>query len=217
MFTSYSVDRPNKATTRDEMAKNDTATEILEATRQCLLDDGYAALSTRKVAEEASVPLSQIHYHFGSKDELILSLLRAENDRLLQRQATMFSSDLPLSEQWEIACDYLAQDLESGYVRVLQEMMAAGWSSERVGKEVHQMLDGWTGVLHEAALRTEAAGVSLGGFTPGEVVALISSVFLGAEAQILLGRESDDLPLQEALRKVGRLMSRSETRRPDEG
>jgi hypothetical protein len=44
MFTSYSVDRPNKATTRDEMAKNDTATEILEATRQCLLDDGYAAL-----------------------------------------------------------------------------------------------------------------------------------------------------------------------------
>ena len=29
--------------------------------------DGYANLSTRRVADSAGVPLSQIHYHFGSK------------------------------------------------------------------------------------------------------------------------------------------------------
>ena len=40
-----------------------------------LLADGYAGLSTRKVAEEAGVPLSQLHYHFGSKGGLILALL----------------------------------------------------------------------------------------------------------------------------------------------
>ena len=45
----------------------------------CLLADGYANLSTRAVAEAAEVPLSQIHYHFGSKQQLILAVLEAEN------------------------------------------------------------------------------------------------------------------------------------------
>ena len=36
----------------------DTRTLILDAARSRLLADGYAGLSTRKVAEEAGVPLS---------------------------------------------------------------------------------------------------------------------------------------------------------------
>ena len=56
--------------------------KIIDAARACLLADGYAAMSTRKVAEKAGVPLSQIHYHFGSKDDLILGLLRADPDKL---------------------------------------------------------------------------------------------------------------------------------------
>ena len=57
-------------------AATDTRTAILEAARSRLLADGYAGLSTRKVADEAGVPLSQLHYHFGSKSGLILELLR---------------------------------------------------------------------------------------------------------------------------------------------
>ena len=53
----------------------DTRGTILEAARNVLLQDGYAKLSTRRVAELADVPLSQIHYHFGSKQQLILGVL----------------------------------------------------------------------------------------------------------------------------------------------
>ena len=188
------------------MSRSDTATRILTAARTCLLRDGYAAMSTRKVAEEARVPLSQIHYHYGSRDDLILSLLRADNERLLETQGALSSSDIPLSEQWSIACDYLDEDVESGYVRVLQEMMAAGWSSDVVGKEMRQMLEGWNGVLHDVAERARARGTSIGGLTPEEVAALVSSVFLGAESMLLLGMESDGLPLRRALRRVGELI-----------
>jgi len=38
-----------------------TRTAILDAARERLLADGYANLSTRKVAVEAGVPLSQLH------------------------------------------------------------------------------------------------------------------------------------------------------------
>ena len=57
----------------------DTRALILDAARRQLLADGYAGLSTRKVAEQAQVPVSQLHYHFGSKQGLILTLFAEEN------------------------------------------------------------------------------------------------------------------------------------------
>ena len=50
---------------------NDTRRAILEAARERLLSEGYAGLSTRKVAVVAGVPLNQLHYYFGSKQQLI--------------------------------------------------------------------------------------------------------------------------------------------------
>ncbi len=60
---------------RREQATADTRGAIVAAARSCLLADGYANLSTRRVADAAEVPLSQIHYHFGSKRQLILAVL----------------------------------------------------------------------------------------------------------------------------------------------
>jgi AcrR family transcriptional regulator len=71
---------------RREEATADTRSAIVAAARGRLLADGYANLSTRRVADAAGVPLSQIHYHFGSKRQLILAVLAAENERLLERQ-----------------------------------------------------------------------------------------------------------------------------------
>ena len=188
------------------MASLETVDKILAAARTRLLADGFAALSTRKVAEEAGVPLSQIHYHFGSKDELILDMLRAENETLLQRQAEMFGRDLPLWKRWDIACDYLDEDLKSGYVRVLHEMMAVGWSSELVGKEVRTMILGWNRVLTELAASAEAQGLRLEPFTAAEIAALTGAAFVGAESMILLGLDSQLMPLRNALRQIGKLI-----------
>lgn len=186
-----------------ETPKSSTAQQILDAARSALLESGFAAMSTRKVAERAGVPLSQIHYHFGSKEQLILTMLTEQNDSLVKRQAEMFGLDMPLSERWDRACDYLDEDLESGYVRVLQEMMAAGWSSDHVRMALNQINDAWTNVLTDVVERAHAAGADLGPFTPMEIVALVESAFLGAESMILLGRESPTLPIRSALRRIG--------------
>jgi AcrR family transcriptional regulator len=74
----------------------DTRTQIIEAARRRLLLDGYAGLSTRKVADEAEVPLSQLHYHFGSKRGLILALFEQENQQRLDRQRRLYAEDTPL-------------------------------------------------------------------------------------------------------------------------
>src|SRR5690606_27081056 len=114
----------------------DTRSAIVEAARICLLAEGHARISTRKVADRAGVPVSQLHYHFGSKQGLLLAVLEAENQRLLERQARMYAADRPLWQRYEQACDFLEEDLDSGYVRVLQEMIAEGWSNPAVGDSV---------------------------------------------------------------------------------
>ena len=185
---------------------NETARGILNAAKASLLEVGYASLSTRSIAEKAGVPLSQIHYHFGSKQNLVLALLERENARLLDRQERMYGSELPLWKQWEQACDYFEDDFSSGYVRVLMEMVAAGWSDPAIGQAVWKQLKGWFDLLGSVAERAASQLGTLGPFTPSEVAALAGLPFIGAEAAILLGLSEKDLPSRSALRKVGEII-----------
>jgi AcrR family transcriptional regulator len=188
----------------------DTRTLILDAARNRLLADGYAGLSTRKVAEEAAVPVSQLNYHFGSKQGLILALFEEENQRRLARQTRMYAEDLPLWQRYERACDYLEDDLDSGYVRVLQELMAAGWSNVELGAAVRELLGGWCQLLAEVAREAERRHGPLGPFTAEELATLVACAFFGSESLLLLGFDRDVLPVRAALRRVGVLIRRLE-------
>jgi AcrR family transcriptional regulator len=181
----------------------DTRTVLLDAARRRLLADGYAGMSTRKVALEAGVPLSQLHYHFGSKGGLILALLAAENRQRLERQTAMYAEDEPLWKRYEQACDLLEDDLESGYVRVLLEMIAAGWSNPELGDAVRELLAGWYDLLIEVAREAESLHGALGPFTAEEAGTLIANAFIGAEALLLLGFDRQRLPIRSALRRIG--------------
>ena len=190
-----------------------TRSLILEAARTRLLADGYAGLSTRKVADEADVPLSQLHYHFGSKSGLIMALFEEENQRRLERQKRMYAEDAPLWQRYEQACDFLEDDLDSGYVRVLQEMIAAGWSNAEIGDAVRELLGGWYALLIEVAREAEQRLGELGPFTAEELATLIGSAFFGAEELLLLGFDRHDLPIRSALRRIGVLIRQLEEER----
>ena len=191
----------------------ETRAAILASARSVLLEDGYASLSTRRVAEVADVPLSQIHYHFGSKQQLVLALLAVQNERLLERQAAMFAGPEPLWVRWERACAFLETDLASGYVRILQELIAAGWSDPELAAPVRVQVGGWFDLLTTVVQR---ASHSIGGvdpFTPAEIASLMGLVFLGAEATILLGMTETQVPARSALAKLGGVIRDIEMRR----
>lgn len=193
--------------------RSETAVMLLEAAQRCLERYGIAGLSTRKVAEEAGMPLSQIHYHLGSKRGLLLALLAYQNEKLLARQRNMYEQSLPLSERWLKACDYLDEDLASGYVRVLQEMVAAGWSDPEIANEARRILRGWYELLTQVAAEASERLGGLGPLAPAEAAALAGHVFLGAETMILLGFTESELPSRSALRKIGELLRTLESPR----
>ncbi|MDX1658626.1 MAG: helix-turn-helix domain-containing protein [Nitriliruptorales bacterium] len=188
----------------------DTREEILVAARRCLLRDGWAKLSTRAIADEAGLRMGHLHYHFGSKRNLVLAVLDAENQRRLDRQERMYGDDAPLWKQWEQACDFLEDDLDSGYVRILQEMIAAGWSEPDIAERVRAMILGWYELLTSVAERAERELGSFGPFTPGEVAALAGDAFIGAEALLLLGDGEPQMPHRSALRKVAEVIRLAE-------
>ncbi len=182
----------------------ETKIGLLEAARSVLLADGYRGLTTRSVAAAAGTPMSQIQYHFGSKDGMVLALFEHLNGQLLNRQNAMFDDDsLSLSQKWDLACNYLDDDLASGYVRVLNELWAVGWSNPEIGQVVREGVRGWQTLLTDLARKAEQTYGSLGPFTAEEIAALVGAAFVGAETFILLGLEDTGVPLRSALRRFG--------------
>ena len=193
--------------------KVETSTTLLEAAKKVLRQNGHSGLSTRDVAAAAGVPLSQIHYHFGSKQGLMLALFDYLNAQLLDRQNAMFhDATLSLSQRWDRACDYLDEDIASGYVRVLQELIAASWSDPEVAKVVRSGLMGWFELIADVARQAEKELGSLGSFSPEEVAALVSMAFIGGESIFLLGAEKKGAPVRQSLRRVGDVIRMAESK-----
>ena len=124
-----------------------TRRRIVDAARDVLLERGHAGASTRAVADEAGVRLSLVHYHFGGKHGLLLEVLERENELLLQRQQKLYAAPGPLADKWRTACEFLEEDIHSGYVRVLWELWAAGLADEDLAAGWRSAMGGWRRLL----------------------------------------------------------------------
>jgi AcrR family transcriptional regulator len=199
---------------KPQTKRPDVGKALIEAAKKVLRRDGYAGFSTREVAEQASVPLSQIHYHFGSKTGLVLALFEYQNNELLSRQRTMFDdTTMPLSARWDRACNYLDEDIASGYVRTFQELVAASWSDPEIAEVVRKALVGWQTLLAEMAERVSQEIGGLGPFTPKDIASLVGGAFMGAESMFLLGMEKQGFPVRDSLRRIGDLIRTFEKKR----
>ena len=70
-----------------------TKAGLLAAANDVLREQGYAGLTTRAVAAAAGAPMSQIQYHFGSKEGMVLALFEHMNSQLLDRQNAVGGSN----------------------------------------------------------------------------------------------------------------------------
>src|SRR6476646_4690017 len=69
-------------------------TRILVAAFHCIAEVGIAATTTRAVARRAGVNQGLIHYHFSSKDELLLGVLKGVLQNSINNMRTIRDSDL---------------------------------------------------------------------------------------------------------------------------
>ncbi len=85
----------------------DSATReaLLDAAVELMLEDGYAAVSTRKVAARAGVNPALVYYYFGTVDELFLAVFRRGAETNLRRLDDLRRAAEPLRALWELSSD----------------------------------------------------------------------------------------------------------------
>jgi AcrR family transcriptional regulator len=70
-------------TERREREREELRRKILEAARELLLREGYAAVTMRRIADAIEYSPTAIYHHFEDKDDVIHSLCREDFARLL--------------------------------------------------------------------------------------------------------------------------------------
>ncbi len=70
-----------------------------------MVEEGYAAVTTRRVAARAGLKPQLVHYYFRSMDELLLSVLRRAATASREHIARALASPKPLRALWEFSSD----------------------------------------------------------------------------------------------------------------
>jgi len=78
---------------------------ILDATEQLMLEEGYAAVSTRQVAAKAGLKAPLVHYYFPTTDDLLLAVYQRAAQRNIERVTKALASEHPLREFWTLSTD----------------------------------------------------------------------------------------------------------------
>jgi AcrR family transcriptional regulator len=129
-------------------SRRETATSaLLDAAERLLIETGYAGLTTRRVAAEASVNHGLVHYYFGSMEELLLQVLERFTARLIDRQAAMYEADAPFLDKWRTAMRWLEEDVEAGYPKVWWELQAMAWNHPEMRERLVRVDEEWRGLL----------------------------------------------------------------------
>lgn len=90
----------DRADERTQGGREATRHVLIEATAQIMLDEGYAAATSRRVAARAGVKPPLVHYYFPSMDDLFVAVLRDKAEANLVRRCTPCgSSALPTTRQ----------------------------------------------------------------------------------------------------------------------
>jgi AcrR family transcriptional regulator len=78
---------------------------ILDAAEVLMVEEGYAAVTTRRVAERSGLKASLIHYHFKTLDEMFKALYRRAAEQSLQRHISALALDDPVTAMWQLNID----------------------------------------------------------------------------------------------------------------
>lgn len=78
---------------------------LLDAAEQLMLEEGYAAVTSRRVASKAGLKSQLVHYYFHTMDDLFLALFQRRAEEGLRRQKELLASERPLHALWEFSTD----------------------------------------------------------------------------------------------------------------
>ena len=169
---------------RDRSA--DTKRALVAAAVEVLELDGYGGASARAIAEKAGCNQALIFYHFGTVVDLLLAALDEVSALRWKRYGEALTQVHSTTELVDAAADIFAEDLDTGHVAVLVEMIAGASSTPDLGDKVAARIEPWKKFAADAVANTLGRNGLASLLPPEEAAHAIVALYLGLEMLALL-------------------------------
>jgi AcrR family transcriptional regulator len=196
---------PITASQRPKARDSTTRDMLIDATIQVMVEEGYAAATSRRVAAIAGVKPALVHYYFPTMDELYLDVFRRGAAAYLARQQEALASDRPLHALWETL-------IAPKDTRLLLEFM--GLANHR--KEIRAEISAWQERWREMQITAlnfivREHGLDTREFPPAGIAVVIASIGRMLILEQALGTAGGH---DEAVALVNRFLDRYEMPAP---
>jgi AcrR family transcriptional regulator len=154
---------------------------ILDGAEAILRDEGYAALTSRRIAERIGIQQRLVYYYFLTMEDIMVEAFRRLALRELERLDTALQSERPLHEVWEIC-------IHTSDARLISEFMALANRSDGVRREVIDYIERTRALQTQAlTLAMKRSGGGLAALPPVTIIFMATSFALALNHEAQLG------------------------------
>ena len=155
---------------------------MLDAAEATLLEEGYGALTSRRIAERVGVKQRLVYYYFQTMDELITETFRRMAQRELERMRQTLDANMPARQLWDVC-------IQTTDSRVTSEFMALAYRNEPLRLEVIYFIEESRRLQAQAISRALALSGVAAPSDPDALALLATGVALAITREQALGVE----------------------------
>ena len=178
---------------------SEKAARIVEAMRASVAEHGIAGSTFDRVAREAGVSRGLLHYYFGSKERLLVEVVRRESElrgRSLDRAVAEATNADELIRALVRNLEEILGEGRSGMV-TFYELLTLGQRNAEIGAELAELARRTRIRLAEALRAGSEAGVFELRAAPDEVASFLFALADGVTIRRLAEPELDVRPLMD--------------------
>jgi AcrR family transcriptional regulator len=176
-----------EAATKERELSGEKAQRIVDAMRESVAVRGAAGSTFEHVAREAGVSRGLLHYYFGTKERLLVEVVRRDSEIRVARLDEPLGNAKTVDDVLDILVANLTDliDNEPGFFLLLYELFSAGRRNPEIQHEVGQLFDRTRSHVAEILEAKEREGVLKLRFGAEAIVAYLFAVADGFALQAL--------------------------------
>jgi AcrR family transcriptional regulator len=189
-----------EAATKERQLSGEKAQRIVDAMRDSVARRGAAGSTFEHVAREAGVSRGLLHYYFGTKERLLVEVVKRDTDLRIARLDEMLATAKTADAVLDVLVKSLTEmiDKDPGYFLLLYELFSAGRRNPDIQREVGQLFERTRSHVAEVLRAKETEGVLSLRFDADAVVSYLFAVGDGFALQALSDPERDNSVALEA-------------------
>ncbi|MCJ2180292.1 TetR/AcrR family transcriptional regulator [Novosphingobium album (ex Hu et al. 2023)] len=112
---------------------------LLDATEAVMREEGYGALTSRRVAERAGINQQTVYYYFATMDDLLLAAYRRRTAQMRARVEEAMAAERPLHALWQCFADPFDAALTMEYLALANHNEAVRRETVAFGEELRAL------------------------------------------------------------------------------